>query len=396
MKLSRKFIKTRKVVVATLLFCIVFIILVSAGRAVTNTNQNEKHYYDDGNRRNRIMAGVSGAVSLAGSESVAGVSNAASAQQHEKASSNLIRIIPKTIFSFWNSLPTPHIIENMINTWVRENTDYDIVLLTFDNLANYLDLENTTPLPRNFNTLSSQFQADWIRLAVLLLHGGIWVDASFVMLQSLDFINEIVEKEGTDGFMYHLPGWTRLPEFPYYENWLIAAGNIVDLLSKLKHKPIYSNLLTTHSSKRCFYKIMVPRIQLHSRTSQAKRHLSGPLEINSRFGEILFDSSRKPHARLPKTAHGLAENSANRLCPPSPLHPFSNSIPLRPIKPSRFSSLEIPRSSLIPYPSLSPSLSPNTISNSRQSSPFHQTTQRRTRISRTPNHSLFPFLLYPL
>ena len=244
----------------------------------------------------------------------------------------------------------------MINSWVRENKDYDIVLLTFDNLENYLDLENITPLPRNFDTLSSQFQADWIRLAVLLLHGGIWVDASFVMLESLDFINDIVEDEGTDGFMYHLPGWTRLPEFPYYENWLIAAGNIFDLiLSHSLQSYIYTNnFATTHSSQRCIYKIMVPRIQLHNRTSQAKRHISGPLEIKSRFGEILFDSSGKPHARLPKATHGLAENSPNRLCPPSSLYPFSNPNPLRPTKPCRFSSLEIPRSSLIPHPSFYP------------------------------------------
>ena len=131
--------------------------------------------------------------------------------------------IPKLIFTFWNRLPTPNFITLVLNNWRKMNPDFQVVLLTFDNLHEWIDL-NYTPLPFNFEKLSPQYQADWIRLAVILNRGGIWVDASFIMMHSLNFIIDAVEREGSEGFQYYLDGWTSISDYPYYENWLIAAG----------------------------------------------------------------------------------------------------------------------------------------------------------------------------
>ena len=132
-------------------------------------------------------------------------------------------IIPKVIWTFWNKEPIPPFMTNCIKTWSRSNPQYQINVVTRSKLSKILDLE-LVPIPKHFNDLSPQYQADWVRLAVLTLYGGIWVDASFIMTASLDFLHAIQERENTEGFQFYLKEFTTIPEFPYYENWFIAAG----------------------------------------------------------------------------------------------------------------------------------------------------------------------------
>lgn len=128
------------------------------------------------------------------------------------------RRIPRKLWTFWKGQPTSFVTA-CINTWKLYNPEYSVVILSRENVHEYVDIT----LPSNFDTIQVQFQADFVRLAVLYKHGGIWIDASMIMTGSIQFIHDLQESEETEGFMYYLKNWTFDSKYPYYENWLIAA-----------------------------------------------------------------------------------------------------------------------------------------------------------------------------
>lgn len=76
---------------------------------------------------------------------------------------------------------------------------------------------------KSFDRRAPQALADWLRLKLLKEFGGIWIDASFIMLQP---INEILPEEAFDGgapFLFQNTSWTADNNYPMMENWLITA-----------------------------------------------------------------------------------------------------------------------------------------------------------------------------
>ena len=132
------------------------------------------------------------------------------------------RTIPKSIYTFWDKEPTPFLITACLANWRKMNPSHIVTLITYSNLDSILDL-SITPLPRNFASIHPRYQADWIRLAVLLQKGGFWVDASFIMLHSLDPIHSIQQQQQTEGFQFYIEKFTTLARYPILENWFIAA-----------------------------------------------------------------------------------------------------------------------------------------------------------------------------
>ena len=115
--------------------------------------------------------------------------------------------IPKIFYTFWaqGEESVPNIIKKSIISWKVNNPDYSIILVTLSNaqeLIKSLGIE----LPSNFLKISPQYQADWIRLALLSKRGGIWVDASIFMTASVEPLIEIQTVEKTNGFMFYLDG----------------------------------------------------------------------------------------------------------------------------------------------------------------------------------------------
>lgn len=132
------------------------------------------------------------------------------------------RTIPKSIYTFWDKEPAPFLIKACLANWRKMNPSHTVTLITYSNLDSILDL-SLTPLPRNFYTIESRYQADWIRLAILLQKGGFWVDASFIMLHSLDKIHSIQQQDQSEGFQFNIEKFTKLDKYPVLENWFIAA-----------------------------------------------------------------------------------------------------------------------------------------------------------------------------
>lgn len=89
----------------------------------------------------------------------------------------------KYIFTFWE--PTnniPDYVQLCIDTWKYNLPGYEIVILDYSNLSNWLSKKQIKRILCKDMTLP--IQADAIRVALLRKYGGIWLDADTIILHN--------------------------------------------------------------------------------------------------------------------------------------------------------------------------------------------------------------------
>lgn len=127
--------------------------------------------------------------------------------------------IPKVFYTYWHTQEIPKLLQDCIKTWQRYNPDYDVVVITRTTVESVTNVRT----PPNFDQMSRPYQADWVRLAVLLRNGGVWVDTSFIMTGSIQPLLDIQKSDKSEGFQFFMDKFTTHPSRPYLENWFIAA-----------------------------------------------------------------------------------------------------------------------------------------------------------------------------
>jgi hypothetical protein len=130
------------------------------------------------------------------------------------------KTIPKTIWTYWDDENIPPFIQKCLNNWKRFNPDYNIQIL------------KKNSIPKELHGLSAQRQSDWIRLHQLRNFGGIWMDASVITTESLDWVRKQVYSQNAEGFMYYSTRHTVDENFPVIESWFIAAVPGSETISK--------------------------------------------------------------------------------------------------------------------------------------------------------------------
>lgn len=150
---------------------------------------------------------------LAPSESVA--------LSFERPSSQNLHEIPKIIWTYWNDDNLPEFIDRCIANWRFFNPEYQIHVVTRANLDRYI---NSEP-PKHFHKSSytPQYQSDWVRLELLVRYGGIWMDASAVLLGPLEWVHRHQKFENRDGVIFYVDPLTSDYSKPVVENWFIAS-----------------------------------------------------------------------------------------------------------------------------------------------------------------------------
>ncbi len=107
----------------------------------------------------------------------------------------------------------PEIVNMCYQSWCQMNKDFDVILLDKNNLKKYLELDQR--IERNKN-LSIQALSDIIRINLLSLHGGIWVDATCYCMRP---INSWIDKYLENGFFaFASPGPDRM-----ISSWFLAS-----------------------------------------------------------------------------------------------------------------------------------------------------------------------------
>lgn len=116
----------------------------------------------------------------------------------------------KILWSFWDG-PLNRFVEEAQESWKKYLPDWDIRLLNKHTVRHY-----TIKLPRNYEEQSIQKKSDVIRLSLLYNHGGLWMDATIILNQNLDWLIEVMKK---------YPYYAYQMKRKYIENWFIAVRN---------------------------------------------------------------------------------------------------------------------------------------------------------------------------
>lgn len=147
------------------------------------------------------------------------------------------RKIPKKIWTYWTGKTPSYMIQQCFKNWKYYNPEYEINIITEDSLEKYVE-----KIPENLFQNSPARQSDWVRLAVLKDYGGIWLDASSILSQSLAWIHEEQRKNPCDFIGFYLKKFTRYESYPVIESWFMAAPPespfITDSLSEFENQAL--------------------------------------------------------------------------------------------------------------------------------------------------------------
>lgn len=120
-----------------------------------------------------------------------------------------------------------------LQSWTQHASQFQIMMLT-DTVVENLEF---LALPANFSDLQPATKSDVIRLKMLYFFGGLWLDASVMLNQNLDWITEQQESF----FALHLD------QKPYVESWLlyvpqprnpVIASWMEHLIDILSYEPV--------------------------------------------------------------------------------------------------------------------------------------------------------------
>lgn len=130
--------------------------------------------------------------------------------------------IPKIIWTFWDGEPSK-VVKKCIESWKYYNPNYEIRILNKSNYSQYIDYD-LEYIKHSKESLARY--SDYIRLAVLSRHGGIWMDASIICHAPFDWIHGIQTATGCEMIGFHFDDFT-IPELlqisPVIESWFFAC-----------------------------------------------------------------------------------------------------------------------------------------------------------------------------
>jgi hypothetical protein len=139
--------------------------------------------------------------------------------------------IPKTIWTYWDSDDLPEFISKCIEKWRRLHPDWNITVLTPNNLKDYLP--ETDIFKFKFADTKPR-TSDFVRLHILSKYGGVWSDASVVPTRSWDWVIDEQKTRGSDFIGYYRKGVTTRPEYPVIESWFFGCPKGSKFVSKLR------------------------------------------------------------------------------------------------------------------------------------------------------------------
>jgi hypothetical protein len=150
--------------------------------------------------------------------------------QQDQPTRHVPKPLTRTIWTLWfqGLDEAPWIVKACIDSWIRLNPDWQVVVLDVNNLSNYIQLDLSDEILAN---LSLAHQSDLIRLQLLARYGGLWVDATTLCMEPLD--RWIDASCGSGFFAFQRPGRDRL-----IANWFMASEKdsllVVRLYEKLR------------------------------------------------------------------------------------------------------------------------------------------------------------------
>lgn len=123
------------------------------------------------------------------------------------------------IFTFWEG-KMPEYLKLCLDTW-----KFDYVMLTYNNLNQYTDLDITKLQPFTLPQI-----ADIIRVHVLRDNGGYWLDTDTIMLSdelpTENMMGYVEERTNTIGYLYTEPNSKMFREWAKYQDNIIDSADL--------------------------------------------------------------------------------------------------------------------------------------------------------------------------
>jgi hypothetical protein len=130
--------------------------------------------------------------------------------------------LPKVLWTYWATAPVPPFVAQCLDNWRRFAPGHEIRLIHRDIVGEWLGEAWDADA---FDALPPFRQADWLRLQLLMRHGGLWVDASTLFTRGLAWVHDRYAALGGRGVVgFYIDRYTLDPAQPMIENWFIAAS----------------------------------------------------------------------------------------------------------------------------------------------------------------------------
>lgn len=144
-------------------------------------------------------------------------------QEHFSQGTLDIPVIPKIIWSYWDQgiQNAPYVVKRCVKNWSRISPGWEVRMLDKTSVYQYLHSTDFRISTRKYNM---QKKSDIIRLCLLEKYGGVWLDSSIFLTESLEWIHTKQKKHHSSLIMYYIPGKFTNEAFPVLENWFIAAS----------------------------------------------------------------------------------------------------------------------------------------------------------------------------
>tara|TARA_B100002052_G_scaffold298981_1_gene334549 strand:+ start:1627 stop:2430 length:804 start_codon:yes stop_codon:yes gene_type:complete len=92
---------------------------------------------------------------------------------------------------YWDEMPFPPSVELCLNNWrhmaARSSVPFHVVVVTQETLSRYVD-KSAHPCLKNENTQWRALRSDTVRLWLLHKYGGVYMDATCILTENLDWI----------------------------------------------------------------------------------------------------------------------------------------------------------------------------------------------------------------
>lgn len=128
--------------------------------------------------------------------------------------------VPRIIWSYWHAGERPRVVELCVRNWIALNPGYAVRVVSMETLHDFVAQAD---VPEAFAKTSPARQSDWLRLYLLHRHGGIWLDSSFILTRSLDWMIELQAARQVDYLGFYIERYSTRPECPVIDSWCMAA-----------------------------------------------------------------------------------------------------------------------------------------------------------------------------
>ncbi|GBQ29842.1 hypothetical protein AA0472_3119 [Acetobacter estunensis NRIC 0472] len=126
--------------------------------------------------------------------------------------------IPRIVWMYWDGDTKPPLVEATIARVRALNPDHDVRLLDNRSVREHIE----APFLER-SDLAAALKSDLIRLELLAQYGGIWVDATCIFHESLQWVHDASCSDSADLVAYYRAQDTQDRRFPIIESWFLAC-----------------------------------------------------------------------------------------------------------------------------------------------------------------------------